>query len=323
MGVQQITESRLKKRVQELINQNDPALSIRQAGSKGGALARSICATLGLDHHLYGSRVAKILLNKATANQIDVYRGTDKVTRPDAEAIKFATRVRKHVANHAPASAIRAVTTKAAVVPPMPGPSSKQIEVRAALTAKLGQHRWTKQQALMRDVVFWFLWNQPGHRVVASTISRKPVLEAAGMATDDKNVLQALSNCYLFLETQGLIRRKVNGKVLKELELLVELDDITVSELREQFGQEKVEVSTQPSDAPAAEQTLPVAESTEDMIRRVIREELERFDLAAALGLNVVDISTYGRRLSALELRLHGAAKALEGGDEVRAVEPE
>jgi hypothetical protein len=261
-----LTDKKLKALVSRMIDESDQVLG-RPRSSNGStrrpSIALRICeAQPELDRSDAG-RVAKIILAKAQSGQIDLYMG-DQVVLPeyiDVESVGRASHLEKRYG-----------------VPSAPEPPIEvvaQVEQPVAESkpqAEPARDRWSPQHTLMRDIVFWFLWQQPGYEYRAERVSRRLILETAGYDGGDKGMLQALSSILLLLEERGYIHRELNKTSTKLLRLLVELDDETVEGLRSRFSQPPTRVApeVEPEVKPA------IGESVEEIVRRVCKEELDK-----------------------------------------------
>jgi hypothetical protein len=298
------TEAKLKRIIQDLIDNDDPCLTVVSAGRRRSALTLSVCRTLDLTGTHHPGMVAKQLLAKAHAGQIEIYQGDERVARPDSDSIKYATRICKvAVAADASIGGPGSGHNLPTASPANRAAQAHDRQCRAAYEAKLASvQRWAPQSALVRDIVFWYLWQQPEHTVDGGKrIKREDILEAAGQDASDVALLQAITNGLKFLDLHGFIKRRVNGKSTTYLRLVVELDEQSVRELRERFSPDTVSV----------EVAQEVDETTEAMVRRVIREEFATLKGELFSTLNVSDLVA---RVDDAERRFRTAAKALSDG---------
>jgi hypothetical protein len=279
-----VPDSRIKKRLQELLDANDPCLEVSSVKSRGSTLSHSICDRLGLDQRRHSHTVTRILLNKAKTDQIAVYRGGKRVERVDINSIKNANAVRKIVA---PAETPCATPT----TPPLDlgSPADRaakahDLKLREAYHAKLksGGVHWQKQSVLLRDAVIWYLLQLPEHTLEGSRLKREDILGAANLQPTEQ-LLASVTNRIQRLAQCGIVERRVSGKSTMYLRLLVELDTQTIEELRQQFAPESVAPVTatpvEPEPVVEAPEPEPITdadpeESLEDVLRRVLPEFL-------------------------------------------------
>ncbi len=303
-----LTDNQLKQKVQELIDNDDPALTVPRVRSKGGTLALSICKAIGGNVDVDPARIHKILLSRATDGRIAVFRGSERIARVDSDSIRHAKRVRRIVS-----PAVDSSSTSGVAGPPIgPSPSNRahaeaQKSLREAYLDKLTSYRWTAQTSLVRDIVVWFLLSQPEYTCTGTIISRTSILEAANQDPTDKRLLQALSTGMEKLKERGFIDRTTHGRATTMLRLTAIPDDATIEELHRRFNS---------SATPAqVTQELPDDETVEEALRRVVRSELTDFrakladDLIEALGIAVL-----GQRVEQMESAFRLIATSLATG---------